>query len=108
MDTYVNQGQHRLSRTYLKHWAYWHNGKQSVCVYHNEQKVVKDEPIDEFTVVNNEFDIPLVEGKDIRHYEKMANIVETRYNHILETISNKLQLDSRHEDILRHFTSLTL
>lgn len=108
MSIPVKQGQHRLSKTYQKHWAYWLKGKLRVCVWHKGQKILCDEPIDEFSVVNNEFDIPFIEDKDSRHYENMASIIETRYNFILESILKNRCLDPKHEDALRHFASLTL
>src|ERR1700676_5273070 len=102
------QKQHRLSRTYLKHWAYNHNSEPCVCIYHKAERKIEDIPITEYTIAYNEFDLPSENEKEKKHYETTAAFLEGMYDKVLRTIENQRRLLPKHEDVLRHFASLFL
>src|SRR5450432_1662551 len=108
MDQHKLEGQHRLSRTYLGHWSYEHEGKSCVFIFHKKDERLEDKPIADYTIAHGEFDIPSEDEKIRRHYERTAAWLENRYNTIIRTITNQDQLISIHEDMLKNFASLFL
>jgi len=107
MDFHENQKQHRIPRTYLKRWSFIKDGVPCVTVFDRLANQVRDISVSDFTVTVNEFDLPSDDPVERRHYETTASLVEGMFDMVIDTLDNQKRLTEKHEDILRHFVSLT-
>ena len=100
-----NQGQHRLGIVYLKQFAFEFKGKRKICVWKKGEDYTSMKSVKSFSKENNIFDLPPMEGTDIRLFEKVNGQLETHYPKIIEDIEIRGKLGDNSESILVQFVA---
>ncbi len=99
------QGQHRISKVYLKQFGFEKNGEWKISVWRKFLDHTDTELIDTFSKEINVFDLPYEDFTLRRHFENTSNLIESEYPKVIKTLSNQHQLIPRHKDILCHYVA---
>ncbi len=99
------QGQHRISKIYLKQFGFKREDKWYISVWRKFINHTEIELIETFSKEVNIFDLPFFDFKLRRHFENTSNLIEKEYPKIINTLANQHQLIPRHKDILCHYVA---
>jgi hypothetical protein len=104
-----DQGQHRISQVYLKHFGFKNkNGHWNISVYEIGNPITSNKFIKSFTRETNVFDVTLFdeEAPEVRRYfENNSNLIEDYYASVIRKIEKNGDLDEMSESILIHYVS---
>lgn len=102
----INQGQHRVPKTYLKQFGYKNKDNMwEISVYEHGNPITKNKSIEGFTKESNIFDISFL---DLNHQarrliEKNCQKVETFYPKLIKTLNEESRLNYQSKDYLINF-----
>ncbi|MEP5610683.1 MAG: DUF4238 domain-containing protein [Cyclobacteriaceae bacterium] len=99
-----DQGQHRVSKTYLKQFGFRdRNQKWVISVLELGNPITKHMSIKSFTRETNLFDLELFEGETLRTFEDNCSKIETHYPKLISSIQQEAHLNDKYVEFLIHF-----
>lgn len=105
----TDQGQHRISQVYLKHFGFKNqNGHWTISVHEIGNPITGKRFIKSFTKETNVFDITLFDDEvpEVRrHFENNSKRIEDYYASVIRKIEKNGSLDEMSESILTHYVS---